>query len=53
MTVLDKIKSFFRPSKPQAKTEAVKPVATGADGQVTAPENKIGGASEQKGGGAA
>jgi len=53
MTVLDKIKSFFKRAKPQAKAEEAKPAAKGAEGEVPrAPESKAGGASEQKGAGA-
>jgi hypothetical protein len=52
MTVLDKIKSFFKRSKPQAKAEEVKPAAKAAEGEAAkAPESKTGGASEQKGAG--
>ncbi|MBI2859453.1 MAG: hypothetical protein HYX90_10280 [Chloroflexi bacterium] len=48
MTVLEKIKSFFRPSKPQAKAEEAKPA--GAEGEAArASESKAGGGSDQKG----
>ncbi len=48
MTVLEKIKSIFRPSKPQVKAEEAKPA--GAEGAAArALESKTGGGSEQKG----
>ncbi len=54
MTVLDKIKSFFKRSKPQAKAEEAKPAAKGTEGEVAkAPESRAGGAGEQKGAGGA
>ncbi len=50
MTVLGKIKSFFRRSEPQAKAEEAKPVPKGDVGETgKAPESKAGGAGEQKG----
>ncbi len=53
MTVLDRIKSFFKRAKPQAKAEEAKPAAKGAEGEAPkAPESKAGGSSEQKGAGA-
>jgi hypothetical protein len=51
MAVLDKVKSFFKRSKPQAKAEEAKPAAKGAEGEAAkAPESKTG---EQKGAGGA
>ena len=53
MTVLGRIRSFFKRAKPQTKAEEAKPVAKGAEGEAPkAPESKAGGASEQKGAGA-
>ena len=53
MTALDRIKSFFKRAKPQAKAEETKPAAKGAEGEAPrTPESKAGGASEQKGAGA-
>lgn len=50
MTAMDKIKAFFKRSKPQVKAEGVKPVVKGAETEVAkAPESKADGATEQKG----
>jgi len=50
MPVLDRIKTFFKRGKPQAKAEEAKPATKGAEGEAPkAPESKTGGASEQKG----
>jgi hypothetical protein len=52
MTVLDKVRSFFKRSKPQARAEEAKPATKGAEGEAAkAPESKAGGAGEQKGAG--
>jgi len=53
MTVLEKIKTFFKRAKTQTKAEETKPAAKGAEVEAPrAPESKAGGASEQKGAGA-
>ncbi len=54
MTVLDKIKAFFKRSRPQAKVEEAKPAAKGTEGEVAkAPKSQAAGAGEQKGAGSA
>jgi hypothetical protein len=48
MAALDRIKSFFTRSKPQAKVERAKPAATGTEGAAPkAPETKPSGSGEQ------
>ena len=54
MPVLDRIKTFFKRGKPQAKAEEAKPAAKSAEGEAPkAPESKASGGSEQKGAGGA
>lgn len=50
MTIMDRIKSLCRRSRPQAKAEQVKPAGKVAEEEAAkAPESKAGGTTEQKG----
>ena len=51
MTVMDKIKSLFKRSKPQAKAEEAKPAGKGAEGKTA--KSKAAETTEQKGAGGA
>ena len=50
MTIVDRIKSLCKRSKPQAKAEEAKPAGKVGEEEATkAPESKAGGTTEQKG----